>query len=79
MTYTGAVTIDSSKRSNIGMHQGNIQVVFGIFVFGIGISDVLSQSFHLWYIFGPSLSLVIHLCLCKLYLYVFENIEDLQQ
>ena len=44
-------------------HQENIQLVFGVFVFGICIFDIFSQSFRLWYIFGLSLSLEKHLCL----------------
>jgi hypothetical protein len=55
------------------LHQENVRLVFGIFVFGIGIFVIFSQSFRLWYVFGPSLSLVNHLCLCKLHLRVFEK------
>ena len=51
----------------------NVRLVFGIFVFGIGVFDILYQSFRLWYVFGLSLSLVNHLCLCKLHLCVFEK------
>jgi hypothetical protein len=54
---------NAKLKDHRDLHQENVQFVFGIFVFGIGISDIFSQSFRLWYIFGLSLSLVNHLCL----------------
>jgi hypothetical protein len=50
-------------KRKVVVHQENVQLVFGVFVFGIGIFDIFSQSFRLWYIFGSSLSLEMHLCL----------------
>ena len=57
-------------------HQENVQLVFDVFVFGICISDIFSQRFCFWYVFGLSLSLKIYLCLCKLYLCVFEKDKE---
>ena len=57
-------------------HQENVQLVFGVFVFGICIFDIFSQRFCLWYVFRLSLSLEIYLSscpsLCK-FIFVFVN------
>ena len=59
-------------------HQENVQLVFGVFVFGICIFDIFSQRFCLWYVFRLSLSLEIYLSscpsLCK-FIFVFVNLS----